>query len=419
MDTLHKENKDLQQCFDTVGIMVIALDSHLRIKFVNKKAEEILGYQKEDLISQDWVEMCIPQSEKGDVRDIFTRLLNDDDPISQKLRGHILRKDDRERIISWHNSVIKDTASKITCILCLGEDISSFQEQTEKVKESQEKFRIICETAIDGIIMINHNDTIIYWNKAAERIFGYSPDEALGKKLHALVAPEHYYDFYKEGIKQFSESGRGNIIGKTLELEALKKDGHCFPIQLSVSALKIKNQWHAVGFVRDITRQKRLEEQLKSRAILDELTGLYNRRGFIEAAERQIRLGRRLRKSFALFFIDLDELKVINDTFGHGTGDKALVDLATILQDTFRETDIIARIGGDEFTVLTMETGDYNTDLPIIRLLNNISEFNKKSGRPYKLSASTGSSHTEVNTTSSIYDLLDQADEAMYMKKKE
>jgi diguanylate cyclase (GGDEF)-like protein/PAS domain S-box-containing protein len=419
MDTLHKGNINLQQCFDTIDIMVVALDSHLKIKFINKKSEQILGYQKEDLIGQDWVEMCIPHSTRRDVRDTFTRLITYDGATTKKTKNCILKKDTKERKILWHNTVIKDTEGNITCILCLGEDISSSHEQAEKLKESQEKFKIICETAIDGIILINHHDKIVYWNKAAERIFGYSPDEALGKKLHALIVPERYYDFYKEGMKRFYSTGEGNVIGKTLEFEALKKDGHCFPIQLSVSSLKIKNQWHAVGFVSDITRKKRLEEQLKSRAIIDELTGLYNRRGFIEAAERQIRLGQRLRKSVALFFIDLDQLKMINDKFGHSTGDKALSDMATILQDTFRETDIVARIGGDEFIVLTMETGDYNTDMPVIRLLNNISEFNKKSGRPYELSASIGSSHTDSNTTSSIYDLLDQADEAMYMRKKE
>ncbi len=131
------------------------------------------------------------------------------------------------------------------------------------VRESEEKFKAITASAKDAIIIMDNEGSISFWNEAAERIFGYSPREAMGKELHIFLAPQKYHEAYGRGIVTFNRTGHGPVVGKTLELEAVKKDGTIFPMELSVSAVKIKGKWHATGIVRDTTERKRAEKALR------------------------------------------------------------------------------------------------------------------------------------------------------------
>jgi len=130
-------------------------------------------------------------------------------------------------------------------------------------RENEETFKTIAGSAKDAIIIMDNEDNISYWNEAAEKIFGYSAHEALGKKLHIFLAPGKYHDAYRRGISAFKTTGHGPVVGKTLELEAVRKDGTRFPIELSVSAVKIEEKWNALGIVRDISRRRDAEEALE------------------------------------------------------------------------------------------------------------------------------------------------------------
>ena len=131
----------------------------------------------------------------------------------------------------------------------------------QKLRESEEWFNIMASSAQDAIITMDGNGNIMYWNDAAEKIFGYTEEEALGNELHAFLAPEKYHEAYKRSFLRFKETGQGAAVGKTLELTALKKDGKEFPIELSLSAVKIKDLWNSIGIIRDITERKRAEEE--------------------------------------------------------------------------------------------------------------------------------------------------------------
>lgn len=134
----------------------------------------------------------------------------------------------------------------------------------EDLFESEEKFRKTAEAALDAIIIIDNEGGVSYWNKAAENIFGYSSEEVRGKEMHTIIAPQRYHEAYREGFRKFKDTGKGYAVGKTLELEAVRKDGTEFPVELSVSAVKLKGEWCAIGILRDITERKRVEEELQN-----------------------------------------------------------------------------------------------------------------------------------------------------------
>jgi two-component system cell cycle response regulator len=164
-------------------------------------------------------------------------------------------------------------------------------------------------------------------------------------------------------------------------------------------------------------RDHKLEEALLALSLIDELTGLYNRRRFFVLTEQSLKLSVRTKKKLLLLFIDMDNLKWINDHHGHNQGDQALIDLANILKKTFRESDIIARIGGDEFVVLS-ESTDENGEIVLTRLYENIKDHNAKRSRCYTLSISVGATQFDPKYPISIDELLSNADALMYAQKR-
>ena len=132
--------------------------------------------------------------------------------------------------------------------------------------ETEEKFRAITSSANDVIMLMDNEGYISYWNEAAEKIFGYSYDEVFGKELHKLLMPEKYYHAFRKGFTAFKTTGEGPVIGEKIEVEAIKKDGTIFSIELSTSSVKIKGKWHAIGIIRDITELKLSEKRLKQYA---------------------------------------------------------------------------------------------------------------------------------------------------------
>ena len=141
----------------------------------------------------------------------------------------------------------------------------------EKLRESEEKYHSITNATIAAIITMTGDGKISFWNPAAERIFGYSKEEVTGKDLHFLLASEDYRGQYEKGISKFSSNGKGPLIGKMIELTAVRKDGTKFPIGLSLSAYQVNGQWNSIGILRDITERKQAEKALrKARDELEE-----------------------------------------------------------------------------------------------------------------------------------------------------
>ncbi|MDX5372977.1 MAG: sensor domain-containing diguanylate cyclase [Pseudomonadaceae bacterium] len=164
---------------------------------------------------------------------------------------------------------------------------------------------------------------------------------------------------------------------------------------------------------REIRERELAEQAVRQLSLIDELTGLYNRRGFLLLAERELEAARRRQGRCLLLYVDLDYLKQTNDHFGHAAGDAMLIDAAQLLRSLFRSTDVVARLGGDEFVVLA---SDYNSGEQVLRRLQAAVEgFRRRSGRP--LSLSVGLAESSLRSEEGLEELLSQADAAMYADK--
>jgi diguanylate cyclase (GGDEF)-like protein len=167
-----------------------------------------------------------------------------------------------------------------------------------------------------------------------------------------------------------------------------------------------------------LTEHTKLEEKLRAASITDEMTGLLNRRGFLILAQKHLELTERNKKPFAILFLDLNGMKKINDEFGHREGDRALIDVSNVLKRTFRKADIIARIGGDEFTVLIADVPDVTIEETVAQHIHdNLNACNSEKKRGYKLSVSMGMVYYDPERPCPVEELLDGADELMYEHK--
>jgi diguanylate cyclase (GGDEF)-like protein len=169
--------------------------------------------------------------------------------------------------------------------------------------------------------------------------------------------------------------------------------------------------------VRYAIERQSLISELRRMVLVDELTGVYNRRGLITFGEHEIKVAARQKTPFLLLFLDIDDFKRINDTFGHAEGDKALADTADILRGTLREADLIGRIGGDEFCILSPGGTEMAGGL-MSRLKSAVDKHNREGGRPYTLEFSVGTALFDPEQPTTMEELLDQADREMYEQKR-
>ena len=204
------------------------------------------------------------------------------------------------------------------------------------------------------------------------------------------------------------------------EYRLMRKDGTVFWAEVSGSFIPETEGKEAeiLVTVRDISKRKGMEENLRNLSVTDELTGLYNRRGFSFAAEQELKHAHRTKKGMALLFFDMDKLKSINDTFGHVEGDEALKAAVMALRSTFRESDIIGRWGGDEFIVLALDVPEGSIAILQRRFEENLARRNAAEGVRYPISLSAGIARYDPDNPSTLHEMIKMADATMYEGKQ-
>ncbi|MGZ4960103.1 MAG: PAS domain S-box protein [Methylomonas sp.] len=222
----------------------------------------VTGYRAEEFSADPylWIQM-VPPEDRELVLERVNEIMagNDVAPIQHR----IVRKDGKIRWVKDTIILFKDAFGKLLSYDGVIRDITDRVRADLDLRESEEKFHSITASAQDAILMLDYDAKISYWNAAAESIFGYSAGEALGQALHDLLAPKRFHDDFHRGFSRFKQTGGGTIVGKTVELAAVRKDGTEFPIELSLSAVKRNELWQAIGIVRDITERKQTEDALR------------------------------------------------------------------------------------------------------------------------------------------------------------
>ncbi len=229
-------------------------------------------------------------------------------------------------------------------------------EKAEKlIRENEEKFRFIVKTAVDAIVLADTRGNIILWNNSAQRIFGYTEGEVLGKSLNILI-PERYREAHQTGLERARLTGKPAKPDVSHEVHGIRKDGSEFSIELTVSFWRRGEEIFFTGIIRDITDRNRMEEKLRTLSTTDPMTGIFNRRKMEEFLKMEINRGKRYKIPFSIIMFDIDHFKKINDTYGHIAGDYVLSSLVKLIKENLRETDYFCRWGGEEFLILTPET---------------------------------------------------------------
>ncbi|MHB1378075.1 MAG: GGDEF domain-containing response regulator [Desulfurivibrionaceae bacterium] len=387
------------------GVMEFTLDG--KIFRANAAALALCGLREEDSLASSFPELFT-----GDHRERLHDLLHtlghapvvigETEPIL--LNGKMVTIDflpSRDESHAFIIAILRDLTEKIATT-----------RELEMMRRQQER---ILNAVGEGIFGLDTKKRITFANPAALALLDYEPHELVGARLREIVhacTPENNCPICSVCQDGFMRKGTETFW---------RKNGTSFPVRYTSNP--IVEDYKILGAVvafADITERQKMEEKLRESAMTDELTFLFNRRGFMTLADKLIKISVRDKTDLLLIFVDFDNLKWINDSLGHSVGDQALIEAATLLGDTFRLADVVARLGGDEFVILCTDNSALGNEETILnRLRENIDKTNRLTTRQYRLSLSVGVGRYEHQAPCSIDELLRRADQAMYHNKED
>lgn len=388
----------------------------------NPAAMKMCGLREENLLASSFFDLF-----EGQHRERLRSLLSPSDPAPLiidetapiMLNGkmviiHFLPSQDETR--SFIIAIMRDLTRKIST----ARELKLLQSQQERILNAVGE-------GIFGLDTLNH---ITFVNPAALAMLGYEQHELVGEDLQKIVRTcTSQGERCSENECPICAVSQDGLVRQGTDT-FWRKNGVNFPVRYN--STPIREDYELLGAViafADITERKKMEEKLRESAVTDDLTGLFNRRGFMTLADKLIKISIRDKTDLLLFYLDFDNMKWINDSLGHTVGDQALVEAATILRDTFRQADVVCRLGGDdvvgrlggdEFVILCKDKSPPgNEEIILSRLKENIERSNSKTSRLYPLSLSVGVGRHEHLAPCSIDELLRRADGAMYANKEE
>jgi diguanylate cyclase (GGDEF)-like protein/PAS domain S-box-containing protein len=388
---------------DSPAGMYIVQDG--RMIYANRRIGEIFGSSVGELLALPSVLVLVSEADRPRVEEMMRRRLEGEvDAVRYAFRG--VRRDGGTvelEVLARRDEVDGRPALSGTII-----DVTDQRQQARELQERETRLRTLVELTQDVVVTADPEGRILTLNPAGERLIG----AAVGRNVREFTIPafaERALDLHRTGQRRDG----------TYEVPVVSRSGEIVTLDVSVHLVMGGNEIaEIVGIGRDITARKQKEEALRSLTLVDDLTRLYNRRGFLTLADRHLKLAMRKKQGVFLLFCDVDGLKQINDTYGHLEGDRALSDAADVLRRTFRSADIIARLGGDEFTVFPLEAVDASTELLSERLAAALDAHNAQSRRPWQLRMSVGFARFDPDSPWTIESLLEEADRRLYEEKR-
>jgi len=296
---------------------------------------------------------------------------------------------------------------------------TDLRQKKEIILAQHVKLEAIFGSSIDALVQMDFDGHITGWNEQSEKIFGWSAEEILDKKIVETIIPQRYRVAHENGMKRFLDSGETSVMDTVIEIHALHRDGHEFPVEISVSVIDSPDLQEFSAYIRDISERKHAETVIWNQANFDSLTGLPNRNLLLQKLEHEIRSCDRSNQSLALMYLDLDRFKDVNDSLGHEMGDQLLIEISQRLQKIVREIDTVSRLGGDEFAIILGNIDDQLAVQPVCQeLLDSLSRPYQLDNEKVFLTASIGVTFYPQDAKN-IEALQRNADQAMYAAKAE
>lgn len=343
-------------------------------------------------------------------------------------------------------SAIGEAGGEAMGYVCVALDVTRQQHTVEALRMSEARFQKLIDSNIIGFMMVDSEGRVIEANSAFLKLLGYNREDLVSGLVGGeVMTPSEYHhvdQWMQEKLKinglcppvekEFvrKDGSRVPVLVGVVMLDSSTKNCLCFVIDASerraaqdalvkaYDELELRVEDRTQELQQEIEKREKAEEALRNQTVTDALTGLLNRRGFIDRAEQHLLLAQRQNRGLMLFMADLDDLKPINDTYGHPEGDRALTEIGRILQHTFRASDVVARIGGDEFAIVAFEEHETDSEHILRRLRGQILARNEQPARLYPLGLSMGMARMSPKDPLTLERLMLLADAALYEKKK-
>jgi len=384
--------------------------------YCSPQVKTILGYEPSELIGKTPFDLMSAKEAKR-VSNIFLILTQKNLPLNM-LESTNLAKDGREIILETSGQAFFSNNGEFEGYRGIDRDITQRKQADEALKESEARFRKVFEkTDAVSVQGYNKDHQVIYWNPASEAIYGYSAEEALGKKLEDLIIPDEMQEQVRTGINNWINGGE-EIPSSELTLKTANGTPvHVFSSHIMVKEKNNDPEMYCIDI--DLTLHKEQADKIRHQAFFDSLTDLPNRLLVLDRLTQLINEAKRVDKKVAVLFLDLDDFKKINDTLGHETGDKLLIESSKRLLSVIRAGDTVGRFGGDEFIFLLGGLISAEDAQPIAE--NLLYQFRKPfiiDSRELRITVSTGISiYPDDGQDPSV--LLKNADSAMYDAKEQ
>jgi len=374
--------------------------------------EKILGYKPEELLGKHFYDLFVPEEQEKLKKTSFEAFAN-----KQPFHGFInlnISKSGKLVWISTSGVPILDKKGKLLGYRGVDMDITKRKQIEETIRKSQQEFASLFHSSPEALVYLDENSNILNINPRFTELFGYTLEEVKGRNIGTGMI--HSPDKIEEGKRLMKKSLKGNFYFETIRK---KKDGTLFPVAISGSRVIIDGQIKGlVAIFQDITERKKMEQELQKLAHYDILTGSCSRGYGFALLEQQIKAANRNKTPILLLYLDVDNFKYINDTFGHQEGDKVLKESVKLFKSTLREIDIICRMGGDEFLLIFPDSSSKETSLIRSRLEKNLSQLNKRIKKDYQIKFSMGFSEYLPDKPKALDELINIADQRMYEEKK-
>jgi len=391
----------------TMPDALILLDQANKITVVNKAACDLLGYAKNEIEGRPvGVIFASENFERAESENV---LKGDRVPAIEFL---LKAKGGRNIPVSLSSSSLKDETGQRAGTVCIARDITDQKRSEEELRRSEERFKQVADIAGDWIWELDRNGSFAFSSNGVIGILGYGPDEIVGKKS--------IFDFFHGETREKLRKTLQSYFKKKMHVRDFvtgfeHREGRF--VQLETCASPVLNSAGYLlgyrGVSKDITNRKQLEEQIRELSLNDDVSGVYNRRGFLKMAEQQLKLSVRTKRGLIVLLVDIRNLKWINVNLSQSHGDQALADTAELLNDTFRRSDIVARVGGDEFVVLEIEAKKDSADILISRVEERLQAYNEERHTSFKLAFDYGAAYYDPEEKCTIDEILGRAEKSL------